>query len=106
MALSPGYGQCSRRGNVPCMTAPAFSLLWQSTPPSTTLWAPLSPGAADDLNLAELVAAIVGGEGPRVRLQQREQFVRQTLTQLCLVPELVAYRQAAFQHLLADPLLQ
>src|SRR6266446_3955013 len=88
------------------MATPAFSLLWPNATPSAALTAELSPTAAEDLHLAEIVAAIVGGEGPRVRLQQREHFVRQTLHQLCLDPELIAYRQAAFEDLLTDTQLQ
>src|SRR5438132_6796392 len=88
------------------MAVPAFSLLWPSTPPPTSLWSQISPTAAEDLNLAEIVSAIVGSDGPRVRVQQREQFARQTLSQLCLVPELIASRQEVLEDLLLDPLLQ
>jgi hypothetical protein len=44
---------------------------------------PLSASAAEDLNVLELVQTLVGGDGPPNRLQQRERFARQILSQLC-----------------------
>ena len=88
------------------MDASPLSLLWPGTPPSPAAADGLARSAADDLKLGEIVAAIVGGAGSRVRLQQREHFARQTLSQLCTSADVITYRQAAFQDLVDDPLLQ
>ena len=93
------------RGNVSRMDGPAVSLLWPGAPSTAAVSAALSPAAAEDLNLTAIVAAIVGSEGSRIRLQQRDHFVRQTLSQLSLDREVIAYRQAVFRDLLSDPAL-
>lgn len=88
------------------MNGAPLSVLWPGTPPSSVGDGVLLATAAEDLNLGEIVAAIVGGEGSRIRLQQRERFVRQTLSELTTAPDVIAYRQAAFGDVLADQRLQ
>src|ERR1700704_6504722 len=87
------------------MGGPAVSLLWPGEPPTAAVSASLSPAAAEDLNLSAVVDAIVGSEGSRIRLQQRDHFVRQALGQLNLDPEVIGYRQAVLRDLLSDPAL-
>jgi DNA mismatch repair protein MutS len=62
----------------------------------------LSATAAEDLNVVEVVQAMLGGDGPPVRLQQRERFARQMLGQLAQLPEVIDYRQDVLADLLAD----
>ena len=45
---------------------------------------------------------MLGGDGPPVRLQQRERFARQMLSQLCQEPAVIAYRQDVLEDLLID----
>jgi DNA mismatch repair protein MutS len=85
------------------MGGPAVSLLWPGAPPTAAVSAALSPAAAEDLNVTAIVAVIVGSEGSRIRLQQRDHFARLTLCQLSLDPEVIGYRQAVFRDLDSDP---
>ena len=88
------------------MLGPSLSLLWPNGPPSAERVISLSESAAEDLNLAEVIAAIVGGDAPRVRLQQREHFAREILTKAALDPDVITYRQGALHDLLDDPTLR
>jgi len=65
----------------PDASLPPLSLLWPDGSAGTGM-EQLSATAADDLNVIELVQAMVGGEGPPNRLRQRERFARQVLSQL------------------------
>jgi DNA mismatch repair protein MutS len=88
---------------------PTLSLLWPGGGPPAKAAAtpePLSETAADDLNVVEVVQAMVGGDGPPTRLQQRERFARQLLSQLCQQPEVIAYRQDVLEDLLTDRALR
>ncbi len=80
------------------------SLLWPSGPPQRTGAGPQLPAdAATDLQLDEVVRALSAGEGRPARRHQREQLVRQTLTDLCTDAAVIAYRQASVDDLLANP---
>ena len=82
---------------------PSLSLLWPAGGPlAADTPEPLSATAADDLNVLEVVHAMVGGDGPPTRLQQRERFARQLLSQLCQQPDVIAYRQDVLEDLLND----
>ncbi len=82
---------------------PPLSLLW----PTGASFAPagsdsLSAGAADDLNVMDVVKAMIGGADPPIRVQQRERFARQILGQLSQQPEVIAYRQGVLEDLITD----
>jgi hypothetical protein len=62
----------------------------------------LSSSAADDLNLSELVQAIVGSGAPPNRLRQRKRFASQLLGQLSQETAVLSYRQDVLDDLLAD----
>jgi len=82
---------------------PALSLLWPAgTSPETATSDLLSASAADDLNVLELVRAMMGGGGPPPRVQQRERFAREILSQLCQQPEVIAYRQGILDDLITN----
>src|SRR5258708_12420185 len=86
---------------------PALSLLWPSGVSSASpRLESLSASAADDLNLLELVRAMIGGGGPPARVQQRERFTCEILSQLCQQPDVIAYRQGVLEHLIANPPLR
>jgi DNA mismatch repair protein MutS len=86
---------------------PPLSLLWPAgVAPSSPVPEPLSASAAEDLNVLELVQTLVGGDGPSNRLQQRERFARQILSQLCQQPEVIAYRQDVLDNLISHPHLR
>jgi DNA mismatch repair protein MutS len=82
---------------------PPLSLLWPAGAPyvDANLNA-LSANAADDLNVMELVQAMLGGDGPPIRIQQRERFAREILSQLCQQPEVIAYRQGILEDLITN----
>src|SRR6266568_9091532 len=84
----------------PDASLPPLSLLWPDGSAGTGM-EQLSATAADDLNMIELVQAMVGGEGPSNRLRQRERFARQVLSQLGQEPAVIAYRQDVLEDLLA-----
>ncbi len=82
---------------------PPLSLLW----PTGASFAPagsdsLSAGAADDLNVMDVVKAMIGGADPPIRVQQRERFARQILGQLSQNPEVIAFRQGVLEDLITD----
>ncbi|MGI9148013.1 MAG: MutS-related protein [Chloroflexota bacterium] len=89
-----------------------------SLPRLSALWPPerdavgasaielLSATAADDLNVIEVIQAMVASDGPPNRLRQRERFARQVLSQLCQEAEVTAYRQDVLEDLLADEQLR
>jgi hypothetical protein len=82
---------------------PALSLLWPAGVSAASARAEsLSASAADDLNLLELVRAMIGGGGPPARVQQRERFAREILAQLCQQPDVIAYRQGVLEDLIAN----
>ncbi|MDQ6673593.1 MAG: hypothetical protein M3069_23105 [Chloroflexota bacterium] len=83
---------------------PPLSLLWPSETAGGGASARelLSATAADDLNVTEVIQAIVGRDGPPNQVRQRERFARQVLSQLCQEPEVIAYRQDVLEDLLAD----
>src|SRR4030088_894405 len=82
---------------------PALSLLWPAGVAAASARAEsLSASAADDLNLLELVRAMIGGGGPPARVQQRERFAREILAQLCQQPDVIAYRQGVLEDLVAN----
>jgi DNA mismatch repair protein MutS len=86
---------------------PPLSLLWPAgVPPAPVPPDLLSATAADDLNVLEVVQAMVGDDGPPIRLQQRERFARQILGQLCQQTDVIAYRQDVLDDLLADQTLR
>src|SRR5438445_4302230 len=87
-------------------SVPALSLLWPAgAAPAPASSSSLSASAADDLNMMELVRAMMGGDGPPSRVQQRERFAREMLSQLCQQPEVIAYRQGVLEDLITnDPL--
>jgi hypothetical protein len=45
---------------------------------------------------------MMGGEGPPTRIQQRERFARETLSQLCQQPRVIAYRQGVLEDLITN----
>jgi DNA mismatch repair protein MutS len=79
---------------------PPLSLLWPAGRAAAEATERLSSAAADDLNVLELVQAMVGGEGPPNRLRQRERFARQVLCQLTQAPAVIAFRQDVVADLL------
>ena len=84
---------------------PALSLLWPTGAAGTAAEG-LSAGAAEDLNVAAVVQAMLGRDGPPVRLQQRERFAHQMLSQLCQQPDVIDYRQDVLEDLLTDAALR
>jgi DNA mismatch repair protein MutS len=86
---------------------PPLSFLWPAgvslTDPNS---AALPASAADDLNMMELVQTVMAGEGPPIRVQQRERFAREILSQLCQQSEVIAYRQGILEDLLDHPPLR
>ena len=54
----------------------------------------------------DVVQAMLGGEGAPVRLQQRERFARQMLSQMCQHQDVIAYRQDVLADLLTDESLR
>lgn len=92
----------------PVHEAPApVSLLWPSGPPRRTRSGPQLPAdAAADLQLDEVVRALVVGGGRPARRHHREQLVRQALTDLCTDPTVIAYRQEIVDDLLASASLR
>ena len=84
-----------------------ISLLWPIRSPresSTRLGLPAD--AAVDLQLAEVIRALAAGEGRPSRRDHRERLVRQTLSELCTDPGVIAYRQEVVDDLLNDPALR
>jgi hypothetical protein len=80
-----------------------ISLLWPSDMRQAAGAGPRLPGdAADDLQLAGLIGALAAGEGRPSRRQHRERLVRQTLSELCTDPSVIAYRQEVVDDLLND----
>jgi hypothetical protein len=53
--------------------------------------------------VGELLRVLADGAGRPARRDQRERLVRQTLTDLCTEPEVIAYRQEVVDALLSDP---
>jgi hypothetical protein len=84
------------------------SLLWPSgSPRGARAGLPLPADTAADLQLAEIIRVLASGEGRPSRRDHRERLVRQTLTELCTDPEVIAYRQEVVDELLHDvPLWQ
>jgi hypothetical protein len=84
-----------------------ISLLW---PAGATRQSPSGPKLSDDvaadLQLTEVVGVLVGGDGRPVRRQQRERLARQTLSELCADPAVIAYRQEVVADLLERPVLR
>ncbi|MGE3268049.1 MAG: hypothetical protein AB7P40_04835, partial [Chloroflexota bacterium] len=83
------------------------SLLWPggSRPPSGD-GHHLPPDAAADLQLAEIIQVLAAGEGRPARRHAREQLVRQTLSDLCMDPAVIGYRQEIVDDLLTRPSLR
>ena len=81
----------------------AISLLWpreQPRPSPNTQQLPAD--SADDLQLTEIVTHLTAHDGRPSRYQHRERLVRQTLTELCTDPGVIAYRQETVDDLLRD----
>ncbi len=81
----------------------SISLLWPGgarpdigTPPR------LPADAAADLQVAEVIRALAVGEGRPARRDLRERLVRAVLTDLCMDPAVIAYRQEVIEEILAD----
>src|SRR3989442_6713297 len=86
---------------------PPLSLLWPAGASSVSAISDsLSASAADDLNVMELVQAMVGGDGSPTRIQQRERFARQILSQLCQQPDVIAYRQGVLEDVITNQILR
>jgi DNA mismatch repair protein MutS len=80
-----------------------ISLLWPRGSSRDASAGPALPAdAAADLQVSELTRALAGGGGRPARRDQRERLVRQTLTDLCTDPAVIAYRQEVVDDLLND----
>jgi len=66
----------------------------------------LSEHAIADLQLSEVIAAIVGAGAPAGRLAARERFTRDVVTELQCDPDIIAYRQAILADLIDNPQLR
>jgi DNA mismatch repair protein MutS len=98
MTLGASDGQ-RQPGNEPA----TISLLWPPDARQAASAGPRLPGdAADDLQLAGLIGALAAGEGRPSRRQHRERLVRQTLSELCTDPAVIAYRQEVVDDLLSE----
>ena len=87
--------------------ADAVSLLWPiGSPRGSGAGQQLTTDAVADLELTEIIRVLAGGEGRPSRRDQRERLVRQTLTELCTDPGVIAYRQEVVDDLLNDPPLR
>jgi hypothetical protein len=58
------------------------------------------------LQLAGIIHALAVGEGRPARRDLRERLARQTLTDLCMDPAVIVYRQEVVEELLTDPALR
>jgi hypothetical protein len=102
MTLGASDGQC-QLGEQPA----TVSLLWPPGARQAVGTVPRLPGdAADDLQLAGLIGALSAGGGRPSRRQHRERLVRQTLSELCTDPAVIAYRQEVVADLLSEALLR
>ncbi len=85
----------------------AVSLLWPvGSPRGSGAGQQLPPDAAVDLQLAEIIRVLAEGEGRPSRRNLRERLVRQTLSELCTDPRVIAYRQEVVDDLLINPPLR
>lgn len=87
-----------------------ISLLWPSGSPRPLATSgnaqQLPADAAADLQLTEIVNILAAGEGRPARRHHRERLVRQTLSELCTDPAVIAYRQEVVEELLRTPALR
>lgn len=85
----------------------AVSLLW---PPGAVRGRGTGPGltadAAADLQLAETIRILADGQGRPARRDNRERVARQTVSELCTDPAVIAYRQEVVADLLSDASLR
>jgi len=83
------------------------SLLWPTGAPRASVAGPgLTADAAADLQLAGLIRVLADGQGRPARRDNRERLVRQTLSELCTDPAVIAYRQEVVADLLRDASLR
>ena len=83
------------------------SLLWPTgAPRGSGAGHGLTADAAADLQLAGLIRVLADGQGRPARRDNRERLVRQTLSELCTDPAVIAYRQEVVADLLRDASLR
>ncbi len=84
-----------------------ISLLWPiGSPRGSSAGQQLPADAATDLQLTEIIRILVAGQGRPGRRDHRERLVRQTLSELCTDPAVIAYRQEVVDDFLNDPALR
>src|SRR4051794_14834627 len=87
----------------PAESAAEVSLLWPGgSRPDPSAGPSLPAESAADLQMAELHRVLASGEGRPARRDHRERLVRQTLTDLCTDPAVIAYRQEVVAELLKN----